>query len=306
MPFYLPPISRRKFLRRSVAAAAAVGLAPGCAMLRGGGDAQSIALLSDIHISADPARVARSINMTDHLNTVIAEVTSLPQRPGTVFINGDVAFDQGEIADYSAVLGLVRPLREAGMPLHINVGNHDNREHFWTVLNAWKTVPAKLPGRQAAIVRMEDANWFLLDSLIKTKTTPGMLGEDQRAWLARHLDANAGKPAIVMIHHQCGDLAPGHPGGGLEDAAELLPILRQRPHVKAYFFGHTHRWSVTKDESGLNLINLPAVAYVFSQDQPSGWVHAAMRKDGMRVELRCVDQKHPKHGEQFDLDWRSA
>src|SRR3954467_12499649 len=199
MPLYLPPLSRRKFLARSIRASAALGLLPACTTVHGHGNPQSIALLSDIHISADPSRVARAINMTDHLKAVTAEVTSLPQRPGTVFINGDLAFDQGESADYEALLGLLGPLREAGMPLHLNLGNHDNREHFWTVLNRWKTVPAKLPGRQGAIVRRDDANWFLLDSLIKTKTTPGRLGDAQRAWIARALDATAGKPAIVMV-----------------------------------------------------------------------------------------------------------
>jgi Icc protein len=306
MPIYLPPLSRRRFFGRSLRAIAALGILPGCATFRREGNPQSIALLSDIHISGDPTRVARGINMTDHLKTVCAEVTSLPQRPGTVFINGDLAFDDGQAADYEALLGLLRPLREAGMPLHLNVGNHDNREHFWGVCNQWKTVPAKLPGRQATVVRLADANWFLLDSLIKTKTTPGQLGDAQRAWLARALDANAEKPAIVMIHHQCGGLAPGNSSGGLEDGAELLALLREHPHVKAYFFGHTHRWSVTQDESGLHLVNLPAVAYVFSQEQPSGWAHATMRKDGMRLELRCVDHAHAQHGQAFNLNWRKA
>ncbi|HVV01126.1 MAG TPA: metallophosphoesterase [Verrucomicrobiae bacterium] len=306
MPIYLPPISRRKFLSRSLAAAAALGLAPGCAMLEGRRNSQSIALLSDIHISADPTRVARSVNMTDHLKKVTAEVTAWPELPETVFVNGDLAFDRGETADYEAVLGLLHPLREAGMPLHLNMGNHDNREHFWGVFKRWKTIPAKLPGRQAAIVRRRDANWFLLDSLIKTKTTPGLLGEAQRAWLARSLDANADKPAIVMFHHQSGEMSPGHSDGGLEDGPELMAILRKRPHVKAYLFGHTHRWSVTTDKSGLHLVNLPAVGYVFQPDQPSGWVHATMRENGMRVELRCVDRSHPAHGQAFDLDWRNS
>jgi Icc protein len=92
----------------------------------------------------------------------------------------------------------------------------------------------------------------------------------------------------------------------LEDGAELMTLLRQRSHVKAYFWGHTHRWSVTQDESGLHLVNLPAVAYVFQQDQPNGWVHATMRKDGMRLELRCLDHAHAEHGQTFDLDWRKG
>ena len=99
-----------------------------------------------------------------------------PQLPGTVFINGDLAFNSGERDDYAAVLGLLQPLREAGMPIHLNLGNHDERQHFWEGMPTWKTIPNDLPGRQASIVRLADANWFLLDSLIKTLTTPGHAG----------------------------------------------------------------------------------------------------------------------------------
>jgi len=137
---------------------------------------------------------------------------ALPHPPETVFINGDLAFNSGEKTDYAAVVGLLQPLREAGMPVHLGMGNHDSRENFWQVLRASKTVQPRLPGRQATIVRMEQANWFVLDSLIKTLTTPGLLGEEQRMWLAGALDANANKPAIIMIHHQPGPLSAGKPG----------------------------------------------------------------------------------------------
>jgi hypothetical protein len=70
------------------------------------------ALLSDIHIAADPAKVARSVNMTDHFQAVAREVLALPRRPAGVFINGDCAFNSGEKADYAQVLELLKPLRE--------------------------------------------------------------------------------------------------------------------------------------------------------------------------------------------------
>ena len=99
------------------------------------------------------------------------------------------------------------------------MGNHDNRENFWKILQADKTVRPGLPGRQAAIVRTEEANWFLLDSLIQTRITPGLLGEAQRAWLAGALDANADKPALIMIHHQPGPISRRHK----EQAAWKMP-----------------------------------------------------------------------------------
>jgi len=155
-------------------------------------------------------------------------------------------------------------------------------------------------------VRTPVANWFILDSLIKTRTTPGLLGEEQRVWLAAALDANSDKPALIMIHHQPGSVVNGKPGNGLEDAAELFAVLRPRRQVKAYFFGHTHRWEVRQDESGIHLINLPTTAYLFDAGQPNGWVHATVRAESARLELRCLDRAHKDHGQVVNLSWRTA
>jgi hypothetical protein len=325
VPVYLPPISRRRFLTGSFAAAAALSLGQGCALPKGKGDEHSVALLSDIHIAANPEQIERTVNMTHNLKAVTDEVLAWPQRPGMVFINGDVAFNSGTKHDYAAVLGLLRPLREEGLPIHLGMGNHDDRGNFWQVLRASKTVQPRLPGRQAAIVRAREANWFVLDSLIQTLTTPGRLGEAQRAWLAAALDANADKPALILIHHQpatlVGDktgsglekaaemfapLVAGKTGGGLEDAAELFAILRPRRQVKAWFFGHTHRWDARQDESGIHLINLPPTAYLFEEGRPNGWVHAAVQDGGARLELRCLDHAHKDHRQVVNLAWRNV
>ena len=109
-------------------------------------------------------------------------------------------------------------------------------------------------------------------------------------------------PAIVMLHHNPG-LTENVPG--LKDTAALLEVIRPRKQVKAYFFGHTHAWGVTQDESGIHFINLPPTAYLFAAGKPSGWVRATAAKDGMKLELRCLDTKHPQHGEVKDLKWRA-
>ncbi len=304
MPVYLPPISRRRFLTGSFAAAAALAHGQGCALPKSKGDGHSVALLSDIHIAANPNEIKLRVNMTNNLRAVTDEVLAWPQRPGAVFINGDLAFDSGTRHDYAAVLGLLRPLREEGLPIHLALGNHDDRGNFWEVLRGSKTVPPRLPGRQAAIIRAREANWFVLDSLIQTLTTLGLLGEAQRAWLADALDANPGKPALILVHHQPDPLLSGKTSG-LEDAAELLAILRPHRQVKAWFFGHTHRWDARQDESGIHLINLPPTAYVFEEGRPNGWVHAAVHDDGARLELRCLDHARKDHGQVVDLVWRA-
>jgi Icc protein len=304
MPVYLPPISRRQFLKSSLASAA-LAVSGGCATpgRQANGNGREWALLSDIHIAADPNRVDRNVNMTRNLEAVTKEVLAWPTLPSAVLVNGDLAFDGGGSADYSAVLELIRPMREHGLPMYLSLGNHDNRERFWKAAPFAKTTEPPLEQRQVTIVRTELANWFILDSLIRTKETPGLLGEAQRAWLVRALDANTNKPAVIAIHHQP-EANGGDTGNGLNDTRELLAILRPRRHVKAYFFGHTHHWSIRQDASGLHLINLPPTAYVFQTGQPSGWVHATLKPDGARLELRCLDRSHPAHGQIADLAWR--
>jgi hypothetical protein len=82
--------------------------------------------------------------------------------------------------------------------------------------------------------------------------------------------------------------------------------LRPRRQVKAYFFGHTHRWDVGRDDSGIHLVNLPPTAYLFEAGRPNGWVHAEIQESGARLELRCLNHTRKDHGQVVNLRWRKA
>jgi Icc protein len=299
MPIYLPPLSRRRFLRRTLLTAAGLALAPNTFAAQKPTDENFWALFSDPHIAADRTLVHSNVNMAHHLETVVREVGELPVRPAGIFVNGDCAFNSGEIKDYATFTRLLKPLRQT--PIHLTLGNHDHREHFWTALKVKKTAKRPVTDKQALMVAAPRLNWFVLDSLDQTLSTPGVLGTPQLDWLAKTLDANPDKPALVMLHHNPG-LTENAPG--LKDTAALLEILRPRKQVKAYFYGHTHSWSVSKDDSGIHFINLPPTGYVFKEGKPSGWVRVNVVPDGMKLELRCLNNTHKQHGEVNDLKWR--
>jgi len=302
MPIHLGPLSRRQFLTRALAASAGLTLGPELVSAAQSSGEDSWALLSDPHLAADRALSFRGVNMASHFETVSAELLKLPNRPVGVLINGDCAYNSGQKQDYALLTELLKPLREKGLPVHLSLGNHDNRERFWEALTDERDTPRPLADRQVALLRSARANWFVLDSLETTLSTPGLLGREQLDWLARTLDANLDKPALVLIHHN-----PGINGGnmGLKDTFALLDIIRTRKQVKAYIYGHTHHWGVEQDGSGIHLVNLPAVGYVFQQGEPSGWVYANLDSNGMSIELRCVDQTHKAHGQKFNLQWRA-
>ena len=301
MPIHLASISRRRFLARTLVTGAGLAVSRGLFAAGVKADQNTWALLSDIHLAEDRTKVNKEVNMASHFETVSRELLALPERPGDLLITGDLAFGSGEKGDYALVAELLEPLRRAGYPVHLMLGNHDNRERFWEGFEKEKAAKRPVADRQVSFVSTPLANWYLLDSLEKTKATPGLVGRPQLDWLANTLDANPKKPALVVVHHN-----PGLAGNeGLKDTELFYEVIRPRKQVKAYIYGHTHVWKVEPDTSGIHLINLPAVSYVFTKGQPTGWVRANLQANGIQLELRCVDTTHKDHGQIKNLQWRT-
>jgi 3',5'-cyclic-AMP phosphodiesterase len=307
MPIYVPPITRRQFLKGSLAAGASLLWPRPLWADEKPVDPNSWALLSDTHIAGDRTKIARGINMAEHFETASREVIALPQRPAATLVTGDCVFLKGEEDDYTTLAGLAKRIPAAQIPLHLIPGNHDDRSHLRAAFA--ETHAAGHPGvdRRVAMVRSPLVNWFLLDSLDKTNVTSGEMGEAQLDWLAKTLDANPDKPAIVAAHHNLeATTDTERKPTGLRDTEAFLKVIVPRKQVKAYMFGHTHVWKITQHDSGIQIINLPAVAYVFKQGVPSGWVLATLQPDGVKLRLNCTDHSHAQHGETLELKWRAA
>ena len=304
MPLHIAPLSRREFLRRSAFAGASLLALPALRAADAKTDPDRWALLSDTHVAGDPAAISREINMAEHLRAVVAEVRALSAAPAGVFVNGDCSLDHGLPEDYATFAELLKPVSDAGLPLHLTLGNHDERETFWTSLKNTRPAAPPLASKHVSVVEGARVNWFLLDSLDVTKATPGRLGDEQRAWLAAALDARARKPALVMVHHNPISTEPGKKAG-LLDTEELLALLLPRRHVKALFFGHTHTWRFA-EQDGLHLVNLPAVAYPFKKEEVTGWVDCKLRDGGAALALRAIDITHAAHGKTTEIKWRAA
>lgn len=302
MPIHLPALSRREFLAGSLAAGG-YWLSRGLVQAADDPAATSHwALFSDTHIPPSSDVAFRGVNMSAHLEQAIRAVLDEPVRPAGVLVDGDCAFLAGQAADYAHLVGLLKPLRQAGLPVHLALGNHDHRERFWEALPPDAQAVQPVADRHVSIVPAGWANFFVLDSLDVTNQTPGLLGEAQLVWLAAALDLHHDKPAIVLGHH--------HPArvsqiSGLKDTAALFDVLLPRRHVKAYIFGHTHHWAVRAEE-GLHLVNLPPTAYPFNDRDPSGWVGLVLGADGAMLRLHAIDPSHPADGQEVQLDWRAG
>jgi 3',5'-cyclic AMP phosphodiesterase CpdA len=295
-----PLLTRRQFLKQSFVAAAGVACGRRLFAADKPMDSNTWALLADLHIAARRTKAARGVVLADNLTGVVRELLALPMLPSAVVVAGDCSFAEGEAGDYAMLGDLLQPLRSAGMTLHLMTGNHDNRDNLRSAFGISGGEGSKFE-RHVALVRAPYANWFLLDSLDPQVKLAGRLGDAQRAWLAAALDAQQQKPAILVAHHYLDDGVGKQP---LQDTKEFLEIIVPRKQVKAFIYGHSHDWKVSRHASGIHLINLPPVAYVFSAGKPSGYVLATMQAGGIRLQLKCVDRNHPMHGQVVPLKWR--
>lgn len=300
MPIHLPPHSRRRFLAGLAGGIAAVHSAVQLSAAQS--DSEQWLLFSDPHVAADKALEVRGVKMAENLERAVNAALAKGKGAKGVFVNGDCAYNTGEVADYATFTQLIDPLRQAGLPVHLTLGNHDHRENIRKGLKEAGEHKQVVTGKQVGVVPGKEANWFLLDTLDVVNKTPGLLGEAQLTWLANELDVRKDKPAIVMMHHNP-DLK--EKPTGLTDTAKLWEILAPRKQVKALFYGHSHTWKVEQHESGIHQINLPAVAYVFSQTMTNGWVEVSVAAKQMTVRLNAFNESFADNGKDRVLAWRS-
>lgn len=268
-------------------------------------DPHRVALLSDPHIGEKAETVDRDCNMHDRFKAVIAEVAKLTPKPACAVIDGDLAHKTGTAAEYKLFASLAEPVRAAGVPLHLGLGNHDHFDRFAAGMDAFRPKDRPVDGKQVTVIELERANLFVLDSYDPKNSVGGIFGESQLKWLAKALDDRKGKPAVVLAHHPLQFDAPKGKASGVADTNDFWALVKDRRQVKAFVFGHTHTWKLA-ERDGIHLINLPAIGYPFGKGEVTGWVDAALTDGGIKLEVRALDPKHAKHGDKAELAWRKG
>ena len=290
---FLSTLTRRSFLAALIAAGCSSGGSrPRIPTSRRA--EESWALISDTHICSDPLTTNRGGCMAANLQRVVRQVVDVA--PDHALINGDLAFAQGHSSDYTTFSRTISPILCAGVPVHLTLGNHDDRQNFLTSVDV--TRDRALENKFVSDFETGPVRWLMLDSLDKVNEVRGSLGTAQRDWLANRLDAEPRMPTIICMHHN-----PDPFVVGLRDTAQLMDIIVPRRQVKAVVYGHTHVYNVWQQE-GLHFINLPAVAYRLNPSAALGWVLATMKGDGMLLQFRNLEVNAPSIEDEM-LHWRT-
>ncbi|MDF9797615.1 Icc protein [Catalinimonas alkaloidigena] len=293
--FFFNPISRKTFIRQS---ATLVGAATvGSALFTHASTPKRelhFALLSDTHIAEDKLNEYRGFFPYQNLQKVVDQLRNFKHEG--LIINGDVARLEGKVGDYQTVKNLLRPLAN-NFPIHMGLGNHDDREPFFNVFPDNET--AKLEGKHVSIIESDPVRIIILDSLLYVNKVAGLLGESQRKWLTSYLKTSDNKPTVLFVHHTLGD-----GDTDLLDANRMFEIIRPYQKVKAIFYGHSHRYHIEKKEN-IYLVNLPAVGYNFKDDQPIGWVDAVFDEKGVKLSLQAIGGNMGENAKLSELKWKA-
>lgn len=253
------------------------------------------AFLSDTHIAEDPADEYRGSRPSQNLQTVVSQIEAA--HPAGAVIVGDAARREGKSGDYRQFKTLLQPIR-AKIPIAIALGNTDHRDNFLQEFPESLGVAGDVTGKHIRVIEAGPMRYILLDSLMQTKLSAGLLGKAQRVWLKRFLGSSEAMPTLLFVHHTLddGDIS-------LLDVERMFRIIQPHRMVKAIVHGHSHRYRFDV-WNGIQLINLPAVAYHFRESEPLGWVEARLTAEGADFKLHAVSGNTSNNGKETSLRWR--
>lgn len=287
----MPTMDRRSFLCASALGVAALVIG---SESRAGEEELHLAMLSDTHIPADRLPGARGYSGYEQLKSIVPSL--IAAQPDGLVVAGDLAQLEGYREDYAVFFELLKPVTDV-MPAHIALGNHDDRANFFAMAGELKGERPEIEDKHVTVIEHATVRLILLDSLMYVRKKGGFLGKAQREWLAAYLAAHTDRPVALLFHHTLGD-----GDNDLLDIERLFGLVEPHKHVKALFYGHSHRWELS-ERQGIRLINLPTSAHIWDQQQPIGWVETRFRKDGMQLTLHAINGNKAEDGKVFDMPW---
>ena len=253
------------------------------------------ALLSDTHIPQDVQNSYRGFFPYNNLEKIIPLIKN-ENYDGAV-ITGDLARLEGKVGDYENLKKLVQPALKS-FPFLMSLGNHDHRDNFKNVFSdVIYGEKQDIKKKHVLVVNTGDLDFVVLDSLLFTNKTPGLLGKDQREWLQGFLEKSDDKPVVFFLHHPLDD-----GDGSLLDSDRFLKIIEPFDNVKAVVFGHSHRYDMGVYKK-IHWINLPATGYNFDDSDAVGYIDAEFDKNGCRLTLKAIAGNMEQNNQTTKLEW---
>lgn len=233
------------------------------------GEATVIVQITDTHIGPHGAR-PYGTDTAENFRMVARTIAEMNLPLAGILLTGDLS-DAGLPESYEHLRELVTSeLDPLGAPVLPVIGNHDHRASFRQAYLGEEGAGDDDPyhytvdlGSGAASTRVIMCDSYLADA------TTGVLGDEQRAWLASEIDGAGDRTTVVAMHHP--SVPRGVPRANdflLEDRRELHTVLEGRS-VAAILVGHSHVSACSSFAGALHAA-APASAYLLDPSRSVG------------------------------------
>jgi 3',5'-cyclic-AMP phosphodiesterase len=204
--------------------------------------------VTDLHLVPPPGKLW-GIDPFLRLELCLDDIAKFHADAEFCAISGDLT-ERGEVETY---LALKERLKKFPLPVHLMLGNHDDRANFLKVFNG----PLEGGFVQHSLTR-DGQHFLFLDTLKGGPSSAGLYDEPRRKWLNTALAKAADAPVYIFmhhppfkIHHPLMDLIPLDDGEGFGD-------LLTGHNVRHIFFGHAHR-TISGQWRGISYSTLPGL-----------------------------------------------
>jgi Icc protein len=171
-------------------------------------------------------------------------------------------------------------MTDAPAPIYCLPGNHDDREMMKEILDS---APFQYRGAPKL------GNWLLpmLDTWDGDRAG-GLVGTDGLAALDKQLSESTLPYALVCLHHQAVPVnCKWLDSVGLDDAEDLMKLLRSHSSVRGVVWGHVHQ-EFESSAGDIRLMGSPSTCYQFLphkdtfdiDDLPAGYRRICLSDDG--------------------------
>ena len=187
--------------------------------------------LTDIHLTSRTSTICGRDPKKNFLKAIDHALVNHPNAEA-LFITGDLS-DYGDREDY---LFLRSHIKQLPIPVHLCIGNHDDR-------NTFKKVFPTLTDEKGFIqnvIELSAATALTLDTL-KENSHAGEFCAQRMSWLKKQLSSIDKKLIIFLHHHPIKTGVPATDSIMLEEADSLLSALQPyKEKITFIFHGHCH------------------------------------------------------------------
>ena len=186
--------------------------------------------ITDLHLTA-PGEKLWGLDPHARVAAAFADIAAHHADAERIIITGDLA-ESGQASAYRALQVMLSRLP---MPANLMLGNHDEREAYFSVFGG----PKDTAGFAQHSLETQAGRFLFLDTLKGPPSSAGLYCQARRDWLSAELAK--GGPCWLFLHHP--PFKIGHPLMDLiplEDGEGFHDLLKGHD-IRHMFFGHAHR-----------------------------------------------------------------